>query len=95
MFLLDDILLAPIKAVAAVCRKVQQAAQEDLEKEKKDILSNLAELHQLLDAGQIADEDFNVRECDLLDRLETCQKASGADRPSAHEGGAEEDDNGM
>ncbi len=95
MFLLDDILLAPVKAVAAVCKKVQQAAQEDLENEKKDILTALVELNQLMDAGRIGDEDFNVRECDLLDRLETCEKASGTDRPSAYEGGGQEDDDGV
>ena len=75
MFLLDDILLAPIKGLAAMCQKVHDAAQEDLEKQERNILATLAELHQLMDAGRIGDEDFNVRECDLLDRLEACQKA--------------------
>ena len=83
MFLLDDILLAPIKGLAAVCQKVHDAAQEDLEKQEQEILATLSELHQLMDAGRIGDEDFNVRECDLLDRLETCQKARGTDRSPA------------
>jgi hypothetical protein len=79
MFLLDDILLAPIKGLAMICRKVHETAQEDLEKQEKDILAALAELHQLMDMGQIGDEDFNVRESDLLDRLEACQEARSTD----------------
>ena len=95
MFLLDDILLAPIKGLAVMCQKVHDAAQEDLEKQEKDILATLAELHQLMDAGRIGDEDFNVRECDLLDRLEACQKVRGTGRPSAFEKRAPEDDDGV
>jgi hypothetical protein len=75
MFLLDDILLSPFKGLAAICRKVHEAAQEDLEQQEKDIMAALAELHQLMDVGQIGDEDFNVRESDLLGRLEACQEA--------------------
>ena len=44
MFLLDDILLSPLKGLAAVCRKVHEAALEDLEKQEKEILAALAEL---------------------------------------------------
>jgi hypothetical protein len=52
MFLLDDILLAPIKGLAAICQKVHDAALEDLEQQEKDILATLTELHQLMDAGR-------------------------------------------
>ncbi len=75
MFLLDDILLSPLKGLAAVCRKVHDAAQEDLADQEQAVLGALAELHQQLDAGWIADADFNTRENELLDRLEACQKA--------------------
>lgn len=75
MFLLDDILLAPIKGLATVCQKVHEAAQEELEEQEKAILATLADLHHELDAGQLGDEDFNVREGQLLDRLEACQAA--------------------
>jgi hypothetical protein len=95
MFLLDDILLAPVKGLAAICQRVHQAAQEDLENQEKDVLATLAELHQLMDAGRIGDEDFNVRECDLLDRLETCRKARGMDRPSVYAEGGQDDDHGV
>ena len=85
MFLLDDILLSPIKGLAAVCQKVHEAAQEDLQQQEQAILASLAELHRLLDAGDVADADFNTRECELLDRLEVCQEARNKGRQAAEE----------
>ena len=86
MFLLDDLLLAPIKGLAAVCQKVHQAAQEDLESQEKAVMADLAELHHLLDAGQIQDDDFNTRETDLLDRLDAFRQSLGqADSPGDEE----------
>jgi hypothetical protein len=80
MFLLDDILLAPIKGLAAVCKKVHDAAQEDLADQEKAVMATLSELHQQLDAGCIADTDFDARESELLDRLEACQQARNPNR---------------
>ena len=88
MFLLDDILLAPIKGLAAVCQKVHDAAQEDLADQEKAVLATLAELHQQLDGGWIAEADFNARECELLDRLEACQKARNSEPDQGHGNGA-------
>jgi hypothetical protein len=79
MFLLDDILLAPFKGLAAVCRKVRDAAQEDLEAQEKAILATLAELYHEVETGRISDDEFNTRESGLLDRLEGLQNARGKD----------------
>ncbi|MGA2068251.1 MAG: gas vesicle protein GvpG [Thermoguttaceae bacterium] len=78
MFLLDDIFLAPIKGVAAICQKVREAAQDDLEQQEKAVLAALAELHQELDAHRIGDEEFDRRECQLLDRLDACRLSAGS-----------------
>ncbi len=91
MFLLDDLLLAPIKGLAAVCQKVHDAAQEDLDSQEKAVMADLAELHHLLDAGQIGDDDFNAREGDLLDRLEAFGQAR---RGPAGEEFVQEDEHG-
>ena len=77
MFLLDDILLAPFKGLAAVCRKVQDIAQEDLEAQEKAIVAALAELYHEVETQRIGDEEFNARESALLDRLEAAQSARG------------------
>jgi hypothetical protein len=74
MFLLDDILLAPMKGLAAVCRKVEEAARQDLEMRGKDAMSALGELHRRLELGQISDNDFDREEARLLDQIEALEK---------------------
>jgi hypothetical protein len=95
MFLLDDLLLAPIKGLAVVCQKVREAAQEDLLAQEKAILAALAELHQQLDAAQIGDEEFNTREGELLDRLEACQRLTKSGQGTVAEDEPQADDHGM
>ncbi len=70
MFLLDDILLAPMKGLAAVCRKVEEAARQDLENQGKEAMSALGELHRRLEAGQIDEKDFDLEESRLLEKIE-------------------------
>jgi len=79
MFLIDDLLLSPMKGLAAICRHVQEAAQQELEDQERTIVAELSELHRLLDSDQIGDEEFNGRETALLDRLEEVQKILQSD----------------
>ncbi len=74
MFLLDDILLAPVKGLAAVCRKVEEAARQDLEGQQKGAMSALGELHRRLETGQIGEEDFDSEETRLLEQIEQLAK---------------------
>ena len=74
MFLLDDILLAPMKGLAAVCRKVEEAAKQDLENQEKGAMSALGELHRRLETGQIDEKDFDLEEARLLDQIERLEK---------------------
>ena len=79
MFLLDDILLSPMKGLAAVCRKVEEAARQDLENQEKGAMSALGELHRRLETGQIDEKDFDLEETRLLEQIEaTCQDAAPA-----------------
>ena len=71
MFLVDDILLAPFKGLAAVCRQVRDAARQELEGQKKDVMATLAELHKRLESGQIDERQFDVQEARLLEQLES------------------------
>ncbi len=74
MFILDDILFAPVKGFAAVCQKVQEAAEQQLEANEKAIMTNLAEMHQLLESGEIDEEEFDAREDALLQQLENARR---------------------
>jgi hypothetical protein len=74
MFILDDILLSPVKGLAAVCRKVEEAARQDLENQEKAAMSALGELHRRLETGQINEKDFDLEETRLLARIESLAK---------------------
>jgi hypothetical protein len=74
VFLLDDILLSPVKGLVMVCRKVEQAARQDLEMREKGAMSALGELHRRLELGQIDDNDFDREEARLLDQIEALEK---------------------
>ncbi len=74
MFLLDDILLSPMKGLAAICRKVEEAARQDLENQEKGAMSALGELHRRLETGQIDEKDFDLEEARLLEHMERLAK---------------------
>jgi hypothetical protein len=73
MFLLDDILLSPVKGLMTIARKVQEIAKNDSEEQEKDILNSLSELHQLFESKTIGSEQFDERETALLDQLDAIQ----------------------
>ncbi len=73
MFLLDDILLSPVKALAAIGRQVQDRAQKDLQDREKEIINSLTELNQMFESKSLSDEQFNDRESALLDQLDAIQ----------------------
>jgi hypothetical protein len=73
MFLVDDILLSPVKGVLWVFREIHDAAQEELAGESEAITAALSELYMRLETGQITEEEFDDREKALLDRLDRLQ----------------------
>ncbi len=79
MFLVDDILLAPFKGLVAVSRQIQDAARQELEGQKKNVMAALAELHQWLESGQIDEKEFNIQETRLLEQLEEIERTLNAD----------------
>jgi len=79
MFLVDDILFAPLKGLAAVCRHVQDAARQELDDQKRAAVVALSELHQRLELGQIDEEEFDIREAGLLERIEGIERTLNAD----------------
>jgi hypothetical protein len=74
MFLVDDILLSPLKGLAAVCRKVEEAARQDLENQERQNMAALSELHRQLESGQIKEKDFDAQEARLLEHIEDLQR---------------------
>jgi hypothetical protein len=71
MFILDDILLSPIKGLVAICRKVEEAARQDLESQEKQAMAALGELHRRLETGQTDEQAFDLEETRLLEQIES------------------------
>lgn len=72
-FLLDDILLAPIKGIVFIAEKIKEQAEGELLNEE-GVRQELRELYQLLEAGQISEEEFGEREEQLVERLEAIEE---------------------
>jgi Gas vesicle protein G len=86
MLLIDDILFSPLHGLLWVARKVDEALDQEEEREEEELKTRLQELYQRLEAGQLAEEEFEAREAELLDRLD----AIFANREAAQEGEDEE-----
>lgn len=70
MLLVDDILLSPLHGVLWICRKIHDAAQEELANEPAEIQEQLRRLYMQLETGRISSQEFDAQEKILLDRLE-------------------------
>ena len=73
MFLLDDILLAPVHGVMWLGGKLNEVIQHDANDEGK-LKENLLELQAKLDLGEISEDEYRRQETDLLERLEAIQE---------------------
>jgi hypothetical protein len=75
MFLVDDLLLSPVKGVIWIFREIHDAAQQELAGESEAITVALSELYMKLETGQISEAEFDAQEKVLLDRLDRLQAA--------------------
>jgi hypothetical protein len=78
MLLIDDLILAPGKFVLWILRQVHEAAEKELDHEGERLTAELSELHRRLEAGAIDEQEFDLRERQILDRLDEL-KARGED----------------
>ncbi|MHB8069354.1 MAG: gas vesicle protein GvpG [Desulfobaccales bacterium] len=78
MFLVDDILLSPVKGILWVFREIHDAAQQELAGESEAITAALSELYMRLETGQITEKEFDAQEKALLDRLDRLQEKEKA-----------------
>ncbi|PYX92143.1 MAG: gas vesicle protein GvpG [Acidobacteria bacterium] len=69
MFLIDDLIMAPGKAVFFLFQSLAKKAQEEW-LDETPIRQELQELYMLLEAGTISEREFEARECRLVERLE-------------------------
>ena len=73
MFLIDDILLFPVDSILWIFREINHAAQAEITNEAENITAKLSELYMMLETKQITEEEFDLKEKELLDRLDELQ----------------------
>jgi|SRR5215468_889146 len=68
MFLLDDILLAPVSGFKFILGQIQKMADQELNDDTV-IKEQLLELQMRLELEEISEEDYQEREAELFARL--------------------------
>ena len=74
MFLIDSILLAPIKAVVWLGEKLNEVAEKELNDDGL-IKQELLELQLRFELDEISEQEYNEKENELLDRLDAIAKS--------------------
>jgi len=74
MFLIDDILLMPLKSLVWLAEKVDEVAQRELS-DKDNLKNKLMELQLRFELDEISEEEYTRQENDLLDRLNLINEA--------------------
>ena len=74
MFLVDDILLAPLKGIIWLGKKVNEIAESQLYDTGR-IKEELVALQLQFELDQISEQEYNEREKELLDRLDAVTEA--------------------
>jgi hypothetical protein len=73
MFILDDILLSPLKGLAWIAEKIDETAQGELSDEGK-LMDKLMELQLRFELDEIDEEEYNKRESELLERMDAVRE---------------------
>ena len=81
MFLVDDLLMSPVKGILWVFQEIHDAAQQEMAGESEAITATLSELYMKLETGQITETEFDAQEKVLLDRLDRLQADEAAPEP--------------
>jgi len=74
-FLIDDILLFPIKGIVWLAEKVRDMALEELEDTPEKLKRELLDNQLLLETDQITEEEYKKREEDTLKKLSALKKS--------------------
>ena len=74
MFLIDDILLAPLNGIIWLGKKINEVAEKEFSDEGL-IKEKLMQLQLRFEIDEISEEEYNRQEKELLERLEAIRKA--------------------
>jgi hypothetical protein len=83
MFLIDDLLLAPVNGFKFIMRQIQQLADKELNDESV-IKEQLLELQVRLELEEISEEDYAAAERELFARLRAVKERQLAAATGIH-----------
>ena len=78
MFLVDDILMAPVRGLFWIFKEIHHAAEEEQANEAEAITAQLSELYMMLETGKMTEAEFDAAEKALLDRLDAIKEREGS-----------------
>lgn len=73
VFIVDDILLAPARALFFIFQEIHKRVEEELYDEER-IINQLRSLQTSLELGDITEEEYDRVEEKLMERLETARE---------------------
>ena len=74
MFLIDDILLSPLKGIIWLGKKIDEIVEKEFSDEGL-IKEKLMELQMRFELDKINEKEYNKQEAELLARLDAIRKA--------------------
>jgi len=74
MFILDDILLSPLKGILWLGKKINDVAEKEFSDEGL-IKEKLMEVQMKFEMDKISEKEFSKQEAELLARLDAIRKA--------------------
>jgi len=74
MFLIDDILLSPLKGIIWLGKKIDEIVEKEFSDEGL-IKEKLMELQMRFELDKISEKEYNKQEAELLARLDAIRKA--------------------
>ena len=74
MFLIDDILLAPLNGLIWLSKKIDEITEKEFSDEGL-IKEKLMELQMRFELDKISEKEYNKQEAELLSRLDAIRKA--------------------
>ena len=79
MFLIDDILLSPLKGLVWIAGKIDDMCVKEMTDEGR-VMEELMALQLRFEMDEITEAEYNRREKEILERLEAIRKLKEAER---------------
>ena len=78
MFILDDILLSPLKGLTWIAQQIDEVANKELTDEGQ-LMDKLMELQLRFELDEIDVDEYNKLENELLERLDAIREEENSD----------------